>query len=316
MLGRFLLDLIRGRNPVQLDPLAASAQPAQAEVSKDTRQELISLDSINFLVKGIHGWFLANRYDRFLGQAIIRYGECCEIEQQFLVSFLKLGDNVIEVGSNIGVHTVGLAKAVGRAGRVVAVEPQPAIFRVLSANLAINSLNNVIAHQCGCGPSRGQMSVPIVDYSAESLHNSGSVSLLPESTGHLVEIVPVDELSSGLSAVRLLKIDVEGMEFDVLSGARAVIDKFRPILYVENDRVEKSKDLIELIMSMGYRLWWHAPPLFNPRNHFAVQENEYPNIISLNMLCLASEMVASFDVSGLQEVTDSTRHPMGDPVRT
>lgn len=79
----------------------------------------------------------------------------------------------------------------------ISIEPQPAIFRVLCANLALNNL-----------------------------YNSGSVSLLPNASGHPVEIVPVDALCASLSALRLLKIDVEGMEhakFDV-SRLREITD--------------------------------------------------------------------------------------------
>lgn len=310
MLGRFLLDLIKEHNAARRDSLATPSHPVPTARSEGPIHQSIDLDGVHFLVQSLHGWFLANRYDRYLGYAMLRYGECCEIEQQSLLSLLGPGDNVVEVGANVGIHTIGLAKAVGPQGTVVAVEPQPAIFRVLCANLALNSLQNVMTHPCGCGPVREMMSVPLVDYSAATLHNSGSVSLMPPSNGHAVQIVPVDELCENLSALRLLKVDVEGMEHAVLSGAREVIRKFRPILYVENDRVEKSAALIELIQSLGYRMWWHTPALFNPENYFSVQDNEFPNVVSFNMLCLPQEKLAAFDVSSLHEVVETLPHPL------
>ena len=54
----------------------------------------------------------------------------------------------------------------------------------------------------------------------------------------------------------------------------------------ENDRLEKSKDLIELIWSLNYRIYWHLPPLFNPDNFAGDTENIYPGIVSVNMLRL------------------------------
>lgn len=310
MLGSFLLDLIKGHRSAQLESQTTPAPTMSSDRSGALTDEPLSLDGINFMVKSRHGWFLANRYDHYLGAAMLRYGECCEIEQQFLLSLLGVGDNVLEVGSNVGIHTIGLAQAVGHGGRVIAIEPQPAVFRVLCANLALNDLQNVSPHQCGCGPARDIMSVPIVDYSAATLHNSGSVSLVPASGGHPVDIIPVDELCASLAALRLLKVDVEGMEHAVLSGARETIGRLRPILYVENDRIEKSPALIELIRSLGYQMWWHAPPLFNPENYFAVQENEFPNVVSLNVFCLPTERVDDFDVSQFNEVTDSQFHPL------
>ncbi|MBO2969087.1 FkbM family methyltransferase [Burkholderia pseudomallei] len=56
-------------------------------------------------------------------------------------------------------------------------------------------------------------------------------------------------------SVRLLKIDVEGFELQVLQGAQKTLAKHRPVLYVENDRVELSSVLIEFLWGQGYRLW-------------------------------------------------------------
>jgi hypothetical protein len=50
-------------------------------------------------------------------------------------------------------------------------------------------------------------------------------------------------------------VDVEGMETEVLFGACSTIDKFRPIIYVENDRQAHSKELITLITEFGYNMW-------------------------------------------------------------
>ena len=130
------------------------------------------------------------------------------------------------------------------------------------------------------------------------------------------------ELASDLPSLRLLKIDVEGMERDVLQGSAALIAKHRPLLYVENDRLEKSRALIEWIMAAGYRLWWHFPALYNPENHFGVRENVYPgkyfgirenalpSVTSVNMLCQPAESALPVSGGGLIEVTDVDSHPL------
>jgi hypothetical protein len=82
----------------------------------------------------------------------------------------------------------------------------------------------------------------------------------------------------------LIKIDVEGMEGEVIAGAVRTIRQFRPLLYVENDREEKSAALIQQIMDLDYRLYWHLPPLFNPQNYFAAADNVFRGIVSINML--------------------------------
>ena len=77
----------------------------------------------------------------------------------------------------------------------------------------------------------------------------------------------------GESDVRLLKIDVEGFELAALQGAARILQRSRPLLYLENDRMEKSRALIEWLWAQQYRLWWHITPLYNPQNHFGNSEN-------------------------------------------
>jgi hypothetical protein len=108
--------------------------------------------------------------------------------------------------------------------------------------------------------------------------------------------------------VGLLKIDVEGFELRVLKGSRAIIQRSRPLLYVENDRAEHSQELIEWLWEMGYNLWWHTPPLYNPQNFFGVANNIYGTIASLNMLGVPRE-VTLVAPAQLIKVEDSTYHP-------
>ena len=84
------------------------------------------------------------------------------------------------------------------------------------------------------------------------------------------------------------------MEEEVLSGATTTIEKYRPVLYVENDRREKSPSLIRFIQSLGYRMWWHLPPLYNPANYLGNHENIFANMVSINLLCLPKERETEF----------------------
>jgi FkbM family methyltransferase len=306
MLGRLLVDLFRHGIAGTLNPEQRGGKTGERSAGLESTS-VIGLDEINCLVKGRHGWFLANKYDEYLGKALIAYGEYAELEHEFLCSLLHAGDHLVEAGANIGAHTVGLAKAVGRSGGVVAIEAQPAIFRILCANLALNGLANVTPMALGCGAQKGIMSVPAVDYHARALHNSGGVSLAPSGQGIPVTVTPIDEMLDIGVRVHLLKVDVEGMEKDVLEGASRLIDRQRPLLYVENDRVDKSQALVEWILAAGYRLWWHTPPLFNANNFFGVSENLYVNIAAINILCVPKERSLP-PVNQMVELTDPRYH--------
>lgn len=295
---------------------ARTLRDAAAVAAPTTRKDVERLTGSTWLVRGRHGLYLAGENDIFIGRALVHYGEFSELEWTLLQRYCHANDTVVEVGANIGAHTVSLAKAVGARGRVVAIEPQPVIFRMLCANLALNGLLNADTHQCGCGAADGTMSVPPLDYASEN--NFGSASLEPYDDARPADAVPVrrlDDLLKTQPRVDLIKIDVEGMEADVLKGGAAVIERFRPTLYVENDRVAKSQVLVETLMAMGYRMWWHFPLLFNGDNYYGEQNNLYDRIASFNMLCI-HQSNAGAPPAGLIEITDAAWHPLSRITKT
>lgn len=264
------------------------------------------MDSMDFnsVIKARHGTMLFNRHDVYVGRSIQRYGEYSELELQFLLRAVRRGDVVIEIGANIGAHTVPLAERVGEAGRVLAFEPQRIVFQSLCANLALNSITNTFCFNCALSDRDGELSVPSADYSRQG--NFGGISMREPGQGETVPAYRLDTVCT-LPRIRMIKIDVEGMEVEVIRGAEQTIRRHKPILYVENDRVDRSAELIGLIGSLGYRMYWHRPPLFNPDNYFQEEENLFPNIVSVNMLCLDE---AHGGIDGLREVEGTEYHPL------
>ena len=229
-------------------------------------------------------------HDHYIGGSLDTYGEYVEEECEFLLRGVPVGGFVVEVGANIGCHTIPLAKRVGPAGRVLAFEPQRVIFQMLCGNLAINGLWNVMAECAALGEGDGVTRVPVVDYSTAG--NFGAVSLCPEqlSADNPYEFVTMRTLDSfGLSRCDLIKIDVEGMELEVLQGAQDTIMTHRPLLYVENDRPEKQRALVSYIRDLDYDPYWHIPMLYNPKNFRGHAENIFGNVASFNMACCPSE---------------------------
>jgi len=241
--------------------------------------------------------------DQYVGGALKKYGEFSEGEVEMFRQVLRPGDVVVEAGANFGAHTVAMAQMVGGTGCIFAFEPQRLVYQVMVANIAMNSLDNVITVQAGLGSETGVVKVPILNPSRPL--NFGSFHIGQFDTGEDVPIQTIDSL--GLNRCRLIKVDVEGMECQVLEGARNTIDRLRPLLYVENDRAENSKQLISFIQSLGYRLWWHMPDLFNPKNFRGDSENIYKDIVSVNMLCAPKEMVTTFDLREVKSDLDDWR---------
>jgi len=256
------------------------------------------------LVHGRHGVFLANPQDTYIGRGLIEYGEFSELEWALLDQIIRPGSVIAEVGANIGALTVPIARKVGAGGLVYAIEPQMLVFQMLAANLALNDLINTFAMNAAAGDAGSNGILTLARLDPARPNNFGGIALdrLRDETVPLpVRIAPLDDLIDP-PRLNLIKADVEGMELEVLAGAAGLIARHRPILYVENNVAEKSAALIGHILGLGYRLWWHYPPFFNPGNHAGRSDNLFGTIQSSNMLAVPEE--SSREVTGLTPVED------------
>ena len=264
-----------------------------ASVINDTRAPA---DSALAIRRCRYGTMMYLRQDIYVGRSLTEYGEYSEGEVDVFRQCLRPGDVALDIGANLGAHTLPLAQLVGPTGAVHAFEPQRILFQILCGNVALNELPHVRTLPFALGRVPGGTKLPALDY--RGANNFGGISL-GAAHGEDVVVVTLDQV--GLQRVRLIKIDVEGMEVDVLAGGKATLARCRPILYVENDRAEKAEALVAQLQEYGYRMWWHTPPLYNPANFLANPQNVFGNIVSFNMLCLPREMATQVD--GMPEIT-------------
>lgn len=244
-------------------------------------------------IEGRHGVFAAYPSDAYLGEAIIKYGEYGEHEFLFLREILRMfpktNGALVEVGANAGYLTVPLMTL----GEVFAFEPQPPVFELMHDNVVRNGRAGSVVHvyDQAVSDAPGSIQCPLVPFT-EARANHGGVSMGPlgaASDFETVEVLCVTLDQKIAKPVSLIKVDVEGMEEKVLRGASRLIALNQPVLYVENDRPEKSRSLIRFVWELGYQCWFHLPPLYNPDNFFGVKENLWPGVVSVNMMCLPNE---------------------------
>jgi len=260
------------------------------------------------LVSTRHGPMLVFRGDVYVGRSLDLYGEYCAAEFDIFAQIIRPGMTVVEVGANIGAHTVPLARRCA-PGPLWAFEPQQRVFQLLCANLALGQVSNAICLPEACGAAPGFAEVPAVDYSGPE--NIGGVSLGPASEraapALTVRVTPLDELR--LPACEFLKIDVEGWETEVLQGAAGTIARFAPTIYVENDRAAKQEAVIRTLDGMGYQSFWHLAPLYSPENFNRTTENVFGGSLSLNMLSVPKARAGM--ITGLEPVDpDNWRSPV------
>jgi FkbM family methyltransferase len=251
------------------------------------------------------GLMVYNINDMYVGRSFDCYGEFSRHEKELFAQLVTPDSLVVDVGANIGGHTLFFARAVGPGGTVLAIEPQRAVYQLLCANLALNEINNVRAICAAAGATRGHAFVPICDYA--KLGNFGGIEL-GDKQGDPVEVVSIDSLQ--ILGCQFMKIDVEGHESQVITGAAHTIAKFRPILYVENDRRHRSADLIRQICDLDYTAYWHLPPLYSADNFYHNPTNVFPGIVSLNMLCFPSNDART--LKGLKRVAGPGDWPLPD----
>lgn len=165
-------------------------------------------------------------------------------------SLLAPGWTAVDVGANLGFTTTMLASVVGPAGRVLSFEPSPAVYAKLRKTVEANGLSQVVTFNLGCGSSRSVRTLHAVNRS------SGNASMLGDGPAAVaVEVVCLDDVDEVWERpVSLIKIDTEGYEPEVLAGARRLIEKDWPILYLEmgGDYAASTRRSIELLSELGY----------------------------------------------------------------
>ncbi len=174
---------------------------------------------------------------------------------------------VLDIGANIGVHSLWFSSRVGANGAVHSFEAQRLIYQMLMGNLAINSIENVYARHIALGASEGQLCLPTPDFTVP--RNFGGIRLLADDpNGHAaadaarglaarreesIAMATLDGLA--LARIDLLKIDVEGMERDVLVGGRVSIERDRPLMQVEWPGGDQGALPAYLLDDLGYRVY-------------------------------------------------------------
>lgn len=180
---------------------------------------------------------------------------------------LSPGDIVVDIGANMGAHTLPLARCVGSAGRVFAFEPAVTAFARLKSNIAANPdlATRIIARQTMLVDRDGTAAEPEVyaswplrpNQDAHDLHQGIMVSTSGASALSLDAALAVE----GAAPVSLIKLDVDGHEIDVLEGARHTLQSHRPRIVMEmapytlEERGRSIGELLAVLGDFGYRLF-------------------------------------------------------------
>ena len=201
---------------------------------------------------------------RGTSKTIYAFRDQYERELDYFTKAIRPGAVVVDVGANYGIYTVLAAGQVGALGKVIAIEPAAAACRILRRNVRINHLTNVQAFQCALSDRPGAARLyHHPDPSRNSFGKERQSSVRFEE----VPVRTLDDLlaEQGVQHVDFVKVDAEGAEELIFSGAQSLLARSRPSILFEVNR--KAAELIgvsatgawDLLSRLDYKFFSITP---------------------------------------------------------
>lgn len=206
--------------------------------------------------------FLFPRADNAVGASLRDHGEFARCEVEFLVESAEGAGTLIDVGANIG--AIGLPFAKARPDwRVLAIEAHRGLSGVLAANTLNNRLYNVDVVHAAAGAAPAIVAFPATPLTAKT--NFGMIGFHDrEAPMEQVRMLTLDEVAP--PDTRLVKIDVEGFEPEVLKGAARLLQARTAIWLVEAtvQNPASAAEVIRTFQGAGYGVHWFYAPFATP----------------------------------------------------
>lgn len=188
-------------------------------------------------------------------------------EELFLVNLNLKDQTVFDIGGHVGLLTMFFARSVGPHGNVIVFEPMPENYNAVLENVRLNQFTNtrVINIGLGRGHETKSLIVRLSDTATASMEEGIQKEILNEGNPIILK-VEVDCLDHQIALHQLpepdfVKIDVEGMEIEVLMGMAGTIKKNKPVLFIEIHgadlprKNENARKVVDFLSQHGYSLY-------------------------------------------------------------
>lgn len=189
----------------------------------------------------------------------------------FFSDYLRDGDVVIDIGSNIGTVTIQSSVKVGSKGKIFSIEPNPKIFEFLLENINFNKIENVKTFNVALGDSDGEINFS--DKVSDVIN-----SIVKDGSGIKVKITTLDKLLPDQEVINLLKIDVQGYDKFVLLGALDVLKKTDCVHFpVINEHYQNFgytyKEIFQILKKCGFEIYGFT----KNQKMWKIKDNYIPN---------------------------------------
>ena len=248
-----------------------------------------------------------------IGTCLHYYGEWADQEFEIIDKLVTTESNCIDLGANIGTHTVWLSKKCYR-GLVFAVEPQFYIFQLLNTNIVLNDATNCIPINAFVMNYNGSMRVSaLIAPPGENIKiNYGEYNIrkYANETGIKTNVIKLDDVDVHSAKIDFIKMDCEGTEKEVLLSGEKLITSNKPHMYLEFNGKSGNDEVLYALNDLGYNCYWHVYSKFNKNNFKKFERNVWlheheldlmPTVATVdkyyegNMICIHKDNDITFD---------------------
>ena len=238
-------------------------------------------------------WFY--RSDSIIGQSLHHYGEYTQFELNLLDNFIQPNSVIYDIGANIGVHTVAFAQ---KGKHVYAFEPNKLNYKLLKLNTAC--LDNVSLYETAISSDVGV--THIEEFNLTNIGNYGECRIV--ENGQECAKTSIDTLVNNkeIEVPHVIKIDVEGHEYEVFRGMEQTIKIYMPVIFYEALHCDLSS-IYDMLHGLQYKLYWFPCANYNPQNYRNNRNNIFGAGGVINILAVPPSMVIQ---TSLPEVISNT----------
>lgn len=260
-----------------------------------------------------YGAFAFYNSDSPIGSCLTSYGEWAEPELQFISPFLLETSRVLDIGANIGTHSVFFSKKCHK-GIVHAIEPQFYIHQVLVTNLVLNNCFNVKAYNAAISNDYQSLKLMNLPPFSKTPINYGEFKVHNHEHGTDTPCMKINQFND----VTFIKLDVEGHELSCLQSGEDMLKKNKPLMYIEFNCKEGNKELIEFIWSLGYDCYMHVYKKFSadnfhrqPVNIWLDDQADQPTLQTIskffegNIFCVPKKQKLKIDLPKIKNSSES-----------
>lgn len=265
-------------------------------ISVTRRQIAHMLLSSDFMLEINESKMILNINDKGLSKDLFIYGKREYLITDYLINsgVLKEGDVALDIGANIGYYALLESKLVGNSGKVYAIEPVSTNLELLQKNIKLNNRKNMQVFHLAIGDKNTSLKVYLHrNFNLCSVKKNQLVNYIGEET---VDCLTVDSFLEGKDAPQLIRMDVEGYEYNILKGMTLTVEKPVKILMEIHGSLmtkEESTEIFSMLRKNGFKVDFAAYDVTCAVNKLA--------LTLLEKLEITPPMILSRDWDKLQE---------------